>query len=87
MERNAERDAELIKSGKSQTPVKFLFFFKYDGQASLQHDTKDCAVCHMDFANGENIVVLRCKHLYHQACMEKVIKAQHTVCPLCRGDF
>ncbi len=85
LERNAEYDAKFVKAAKGG--VQFLYFMVYDGQSPLSYDTKECAVCQMTFAQGDHIVVLRCKHLFHQKCTDDMIKAQNTICPTCRGEF
>ncbi|CAI0428864.1 unnamed protein product [Linum tenue] len=48
----------------------------------------DCAVCLSEFAKGESVRRLDCKHLFHRDCVDKWLTAAaaHGVssCPLCR---
>lgn len=44
-----------------------------------------CAVCLHAFERRDSVSVLRCKHLFHQACIAKWLLERCRLCPLC-GD-
>jgi hypothetical protein len=57
-----------------------------------------CSICHEDFADGESVCRLRCRHMFHSACWEPVMRIAGTPnttaggnsrfrddCPNCRG--
>ncbi|KAL2349033.1 hypothetical protein Fmac_003033 [Flemingia macrophylla] len=45
----------------------------------------DCAVCLCKFVVGEEIRVLRCKHLFHRKCLDAWVGLRIAItCPLCR---
>lgn len=42
-----------------------------------------CAVCHEEYQVGEVVRELRCKHKFHQACVDRVLENAIS-CPMCR---
>ena len=47
--------------------------------------SRACSVCLADYADGDKLQILRCSHLFHDACIEPWLKTNRT-CPLCRLD-
>ncbi|XP_055973747.1 RING finger protein 11-like [Sorex fumeus] len=45
--------------------------------------TKDCAICLLDFVDGDRIRALPCKHVFHLDCIGKWLMTSFT-CPCCR---
>jgi hypothetical protein len=45
-----------------------------------------CAVCLDDFAPGDLVRTLPCKHVYHQACIDPWL-IDHGLCPYCKLDI
>ena len=58
-----------------------------------------CSICHDDFEDGERVCRLRCRHMFHSACWERVMSLAGTPneaaggdtrfrddCPNCRGQ-
>lgn len=59
-------------------------------QALIHTQTKECAICLADFAEGEEIIELPCdkKHYYHVECIQAWISGERKVtCPICRKDI
>lgn len=48
---------------------------------------KDCAVCLDVFQKQDQVRVLPCGHVYHDACVKVWLVACHAHCPTCRLDF
>lgn len=46
-----------------------------------------CTVCLGEVEEGEEIIELRCSHVFHNLCLERWIRFKHTTCPLCRGSL
>ncbi|EFJ17614.1 hypothetical protein SELMODRAFT_8109, partial [Selaginella moellendorffii] len=44
-----------------------------------------CAVCKDDYAVGNKVRQMPCKHVYHQDCILPWL-ALHGTCPVCRYD-
>lgn len=44
-----------------------------------------CLICLMDFASGDELMVLPCFHRYHVDCIDEWLR-NHSACPSCRCD-
>ena len=51
--------------------------------ATIVTDKCACVICMTDYENGENAILLNCKHHYHNGCIKKWFEA-HSTCPVCR---
>lgn len=47
-------------------------------------DPVECAVCLSAIEEDDEIGVLKCKHLFHQKCLDRCLEHRHMTCPLCR---
>ncbi|KAB2606902.1 hypothetical protein D8674_006619 [Pyrus ussuriensis x Pyrus communis] len=56
------------------------FFFRLDKKIGICGD--DCVICMEEFDEGDKCRVLKCKHNFHQECIEKWL-ATASKCPLC----
>ncbi|TYI28593.1 hypothetical protein ES332_A05G255200v1 [Gossypium tomentosum] len=45
--------------------------------------SKECMICLDEFLDGNEVALMPCQHVYHDACIVKWLKASH-LCPLCR---
>lgn len=46
----------------------------------------ECSICLESFAESEEIVLLSCRHGYHDSCIYSwVANKNETICPLCKG--
>ncbi|KAF9908014.1 hypothetical protein BX616_000266 [Lobosporangium transversale] len=48
-------------------------------------DGSKCLVCMSDYEEGEELRALRCKHGFHQACIDKWLTTGANKCPVCRA--
>jgi hypothetical protein len=50
-----------------------------------------CSICLDDFGNSNNIIQLKCNHIYHKDCIKKYIRSTNlnnlSKCPYCRQDI
>ena len=46
-------------------------------------EDNDCTICLEEFNNDEEIIKLKCNHLFHSKCIDDWIKKNQS-CPLCR---
>ncbi|XP_063791631.1 uncharacterized protein LOC134947491 [Pseudophryne corroboree] len=47
--------------------------------------TQSCAICLMQYQDGERVSTLPCSHKYHPSCISQWC-ATHSSCPLCRRE-
>lgn len=72
--RNGRLDSRFLSS----LPI---FVYAIGGEEKME-----CAVCLMEFKEGENGRLLpRCNHRFHTACVDMWFRS-HTTCPLCRAS-
>ncbi|KAF9357328.1 hypothetical protein BGX34_009431 [Mortierella sp. NVP85] len=48
-------------------------------------DGTKCLVCMSDYEEGENLRALKCKHGFHQECIDKWLTTGANKCPICRA--
>lgn len=41
-----------------------------------------CAICNIDFKEGEDILVLPCQHIFHNHCANNWLKSNNNTCPI-----
>ena len=46
---------------------------------------EECSICLSLFSEKKCVEMKRCKHIYHQDCIEQSLK-RNQFCPLCRKD-
>ena len=53
---------------------------------SKEEDGPHCSICLGEYEEGENLVCLPCKHVYHEDCVSSWCSS-HVRCPLCNFDL
>jgi hypothetical protein len=53
-------------------------------RATEVRDELECTICLNRFRHMENVVKVKCGHLFHEECLQPWIE-QHDTCPMCRG--
>lgn len=54
----------------------------------LENDLEEeCHLCLENMKQGNQVITLPCRHLFHSSCVEQLIVHQHIVCPLCRRSI
>ncbi|CAD6995740.1 unnamed protein product [Ceratitis capitata] len=62
--------------------LKKLPILKYTKNCDLSQDT--CVICLEEFAEGDKLRVLPCKHPYHSHCIDPWLTENRRVCPICK---
>ncbi|KAF9570045.1 hypothetical protein EC968_002307 [Mortierella alpina] len=52
---------------------------------SMLGDGSKCLVCMSEYEEGEDMRALRCKHGFHQECIDKWLTTGANKCPVCRA--
>jgi len=72
---NPPASAEVIKNLKTSPITK---------EQLDQH--QECAICKVEYTEGEESIVLPCAHVFHDECIKKWLQ-MHNTCPVCRYEF
>lgn len=45
-----------------------------------------CCICLDDYARGDTILTLPCKHYFHEGCIRPWLQDEQRLCPICKRD-
>ena len=78
----------LIQPEKPKIKLKKTKMCKdlYTKNDSGKLEKPTCCICLVPMKIGDDIVLLKCQHLFHFKCLEKWIETKE-VCPFCRGKI
>jgi len=78
----------LIQPEKPKIKLKKIKMCKdlYTKNDSGKLEKPTCCICLVPMKIGDDIVLLKCQHLFHFKCLEKWIETKE-VCPFCRGKI
>ena len=78
----------LIEPQKPKIKLKKIKMCKdlYTKNDSGKLEKPTCCICLVQMKIGDDIVLLKCQHLFHFKCLEKWIETKE-VCPFCRGKI
>lgn len=68
--------------GLSADTIASLPSVNYKARSSQDGNTDQCVICRLDYEDGDSLVVLSCKHLYHPECINQWLQI-NKVCPIC----
>ena len=46
--------------------------------------SESCIICQENYKNEDNIIQLKCNHIFHKECLENWLLNYNCVCPICR---
>ena len=78
----------LIPPQKPKPKLKKLKMCKdlYTKNDAGKIEKPTCCICLIPMKIGDDIVLLKCQHLFHYKCLEKWVETKE-VCPFCRGKI
>jgi len=70
-------------------PNNYFIFKSYKSitELSTRAESCSCAICHENYENEKDTVLLSCMHDYHINCIHKWIKQNNKTCPMCRVEI
>ena len=77
--------AGTVKVGLSKDKLNVLKKIKYSSTNGEIQDEK-CAICQIEFEEEETILLLPCKHVYHESCINPWL-ADNKNCPICKHEL
>lgn len=60
--------------------------FEYKKTKEDETETDECSICIDTIQEGQEVVKLPCKHLYHSSCIKSYLLNYNNKCPLCRNS-
>jgi hypothetical protein len=81
-----EEDAPAPRKPSGLDPSVIASFPTVMFEAGSAAAPAECAVCLSEFAPGDTVRPLACRHAFHAACIDSWLGA-HTTCPVCRSDL
>ena len=78
----------LIQPEKPKIKLKKIKMCKdlYTKNDSGKLEKPTCCICLIPMKIGDDIVLLKCQHLFHFKCLEKWVETKEA-CPFCRGKI
>lgn len=84
LRRNGSRYLPREPVGLSSGEVKALPITIFSVVDNANPET--CAICLEEYANGEKLRVLPCKHEFHVPCIDQWLTTRRPFCPICKRD-
>ena len=74
-----------IRTGASDSELEQLNSIKFDQSIIAETDSNHniCSICIDEYHDTDNIIILPCKHHYHEQCCKEWLKINKS-CPICR---
>ncbi|XP_074562515.1 E3 ubiquitin ligase BIG BROTHER-related-like [Curcuma longa] len=71
--------------GLSSDTIAALPSRSYKAENMQDDNAEQCAICRLEYEDGDSLVVLSCKHKYHPECINKWLQL-NKVCPVCNAE-
>ncbi|KAJ0576578.1 putative transcription factor C2H2 family [Helianthus annuus] len=71
--------------GLSADSIASLRSVVYKAQNSQNGSSETCVICRLDYEDGDNLILLSCKHSYHSECITNWLQI-NKVCPVCSTE-
>lgn len=85
--RNTDLNERLVENENNMNIKKTIEKIKKNKISSddITDSDKTCSICLEEFSQEKEIIILDCKHIYHNDCIIEWIY-KDTSCPLCRSS-
>lgn len=71
--------------GLSADSIAALRSVTYKAQNIQNGSSETCVICRLDYEDGDNLILLSCKHSYHSECITNWLQI-NKVCPVCSTE-
>ncbi|KAL1531443.1 RING-type E3 ubiquitin transferase [Salvia divinorum] len=78
-------DVGNVNEGLSKKDLSKLSSSKYKIKSSKEKEKEQCVICCAEFKNGDKVITLACKHVFHSKCIIKWLEVKKH-CPLCQRE-
>ncbi|CAG8553797.1 4730_t:CDS:2 [Ambispora leptoticha] len=59
----------------------------YNQSKRQENDPQECAICLDDYADGDELRIMPCKHEFHVTCIDSWLTTRKKFCPICKRDI
>ena len=74
-----------VKVGLSQETLGRMRTVKYSSTSGEVAEEK-CTICQVEFEEGEDVLLLPCKHVFHGECIAPWLE-ENKCCPVCKHEL
>ncbi|XP_010541856.1 PREDICTED: E3 ubiquitin ligase BIG BROTHER-related [Tarenaya hassleriana] len=71
--------------GLSADAIASLPSVRYKAGSNENGSNESCVICRLDYEDGDDLILLSCKHSYHPECINNWLKI-NKVCPVCSAE-
>jgi len=86
LSRNNSLSSKSIRSVKALAAAEALSTEAEEVARGLEITNDTCAICLDEFAHGEEIRTLPCRHEFHCECIDPWLTRKSSTCPLCKFE-
>lgn len=82
-----KRQQQTVYTKKREEEVKLSQKWQSIKDKATTRGDKECPICYNAYANGKEVQMLSCSHMYHRWCLESFENfdiAANLCCPMCR---
>lgn len=76
-----------VKSSNSSDTESSSSKNKNSSASSSLIDCDNCVICLCEFDLDDNVIVMPCKHIYHQDCIKPWLINKSSLCPICKRSI
>ncbi|CAA6663206.1 unnamed protein product [Spirodela intermedia] len=71
--------------GLTHDRIASLPSVSYSARDTHEGSKEKCVICQLDYEDGDSLVVLSCRHMYHPDCINNWLQINKT-CPVCNAE-
>lgn len=71
--------------GLSADTIASLPSIRYKSGSNQNGTNESCVICRVDYEDGDDLILLSCKHSYHPECINNWLKI-NKACPVCSAE-
>jgi hypothetical protein len=88
--RRINSDVLVTMTGQEETKLEYVKYGDMDDNYCARNSiikATDCTICLDDFEKDSNVLITKCKHLFHKDCCDTWLKNYSVKCPICKSKI